>query len=107
MKQKLLNYITRHLFKFITAEEFLRMDAGKLIIGNHILTNEEKAGVIADAQAIKNTKLWSLLLKEMQYVAQKRMYFESSSEDDILAGKMTLWTIDIMDKKINNLTKLK
>lgn len=43
----------------------------------------------------------------MKYAANFQMYENSSKDDDIVFGKAVLWAVDVMEKKINSLIKIK
>lgn len=60
-----------------------------------------------EAQYFKETLLYNQLMKDMKYMANYQMYNNSKQYDDIVFGKATLWTIDVMEKKIDQLLQLK
>ena len=107
-KAKKLNTATKRLFNEIKPDDVLSFDkrSGVLTLGGKPLSREQSEVLIAEASTIKETQLWALLLKTMVQEACKRMYLDSLSFDDMVAGKWILYTIDIFDKKVQNLSKL-
>jgi hypothetical protein len=61
----------------------------------------------AEARFLKESPLFSQLLKDMKYSANYQMYNNSSKDDDIIFGKAVLWAVDIIEKKVDNILKLK
>lgn len=97
-----------NLFKGITNGDFFKINPkGQIIHKNRILTDKEKESIILQAKMLLSDKLLEVLFDEMENVASRKIYLESTSNNDIVAGKWTLWTIDVLKKKIENLANLK
>jgi hypothetical protein len=107
MKGRLTNWIFKHLYNGLTENDVLRMVNGALIYRNTVLLTEQKRVIIEQAKTINSLDLWKMLCDEMKVAANKRMYFDSKNEQDMLAAKMVLWTVDVMEKKIQNLSNIK
>ena len=108
IKNLVFTLITKHLFKIITQDDFLTVDKQGIIWhkGN-ALSVAQRQGLIKMANEIRNNELFTLLMKEMTFVANKEIYFNSKTISDVLGGKMCLWTLDVLTKKIENLSNLK
>lgn len=107
LRLHLINFLVSKLFKLVSEEDFFTMKNGRLIHRGVVLTEDEKKGIIAEAQYLKSSKLLQVLFTEMAYLANRKMYFESNTTNDLLGGKYTLWTLDVLGKKIENLSNLK
>jgi hypothetical protein len=94
-KEEFLNIVMRHLFCMPTEPEIFEK-----------LPEKNKKTLIQDAEIIKQTDLWNMLINEMKFIACKRMYDESKVWDDMLGGKFMLYTLDVIEKKINKLRKM-
>lgn len=91
----------------VSENDFLMSDkTGKLIYQGNPLTSEQKSSIISQAQVLHSMDLYKLLMNEMKYVANKKIFFDAKNIDDMMAGKMVLWTLDVIEKKIENLAKL-
>lgn len=112
MKKKILiavsKYVFKHLFKLVLEEEILRPDKnGNIWYRGRYLTKEERQDLEEQAKLILKQPLWEMLTKEMEYLANKRMFHESKDEIDMLGGKMMLYLIDVLRKKLYNIRGFK
>lgn len=104
---KKLDLITKDLFTVKTKRDIIRLEGRDLVYKGNILTDSEKKSIISQAETIKKLELWNILQDELKYLSCEKMYYDSKTEEDILFAKAILWTIDILEKKVENLSKLK
>jgi hypothetical protein len=107
IKPELANLLFRHLFNGVTEDEVLSVVGKDFYYCGKILSNEQKRGIIEEAKMINASTLWKFLLNEMKYSANDKIFNKSTTPDDIIAGKMVLWTLEIMEKKIDKLSNWK
>ena len=105
-KAKVAQEILHDVYKTITEKDVLRIEGKTWYIGDKILPDAERDAIVADANAISSTFLYPLLMREMRVAAQKKMFETSTSWDEMLFGKACLYIVDIIEKKIDTLTKL-
>lgn len=107
-KAKKLNRMTKRLFNQIEAKDVLTWSPKHktFFIKGHVISPEQTQQFIEDALLIKNTGLWKHLMNAMKHEANLRMYQNSLSFDDMVAGKWALWTLDIIEQKVENIAKL-
>lgn len=106
IKLRIANWLFKKYFKLILEEEILFCDpkTGKMYLRGNELTKEQVSALASQARAIRDTEFWGLLLKEMQYLAIRKGFIESLSVDDNLGGKFMLYTIDVLSKKVYNMS---
>jgi hypothetical protein len=107
IKPELANLIFKHLFNGVTEDEVLTVVGKSFYYCGRLLSDDEKRGIISEAKMIQASVLWNFLLNEMTVSANEKIFNKAVSPDDILAGKMVLWTLDIMKKKIAKLANWK
>lgn len=107
IKRKILNYLLRKLFNTVTENEVLGYHKGKLYFNGKMLVESDAKQLIVEAKAIQEMLLWEYLTKNMKWLSNKKMYYDSSCDNDMLAGKMMLYAIDLIEKKVKNLPKTK
>lgn len=107
LQKKFVNILIRHLFNTVTADDILQQTVHGMKFRGQLLSKEDAEAIKKGAAAFQDSIIWKVLLKEMQYAANQRMFEKSTSENDILFGKAMLYTIDILDRKIINLSNLK
>jgi hypothetical protein len=107
VKRKILNYLLKNLFNTVTEDDILRLRNGKLYRGNIIVSEAFKNDLINSAILIRDLDAWKEVLKDLKFLANERMYNKSVSVDDMIFGKAMLYSIDLIERKIKNLSQLK
>jgi len=106
LQQKATDFITRRLLRSIRAEDVLRRGKDGIIRARgKKLSNEMVDQLQNEAEYIKNSITFQLLMDDMEYLAHQTMFEKSTSFDDMLFGKAMLYNIDVLKKKIDNLAK--
>jgi hypothetical protein len=95
-----------HLFNSITEKDILRWNGNSFIIGDKILPDTDSYDIISGADGIRNSLVWQLIVKDMKGASNKMMYQKSESTDDMIFGKACLYMIDVMESKLDNLSKI-
>lgn len=109
MRKSKLNSITSGLFNDPVKEvDLLREVApGKLVYKGRVLPVNEKNNLISQAKLIKSTPLTGLLLDEIKHLCEKKIYLDSKDQFDIAVGKMGLFIVEQLYKKIEKLSTMK
>jgi len=107
--QKLLiNFIVKNLFNGITEDDILRIVSREVVFyKGKKLPQEDVERIKNEAERFIKSPLWRYLHDEVRYQANLRMFNKSQTVDDILAGKMALWVLEVIRKKLNVLRQLK
>ena len=106
-RRALLTLAVKRLFSTIDADDVLRRDpaSGAFTFEGKPLTNGEIAILRSDAETMLKSKLWRVLNKEIRYHANRKMFIESRSDDDLTAGKMLVYYISEVDKQVRKIAK--
>lgn len=107
MRTRILNFILKHLFNTITEEDILKVFNGKMYTNNTELSKQDSRSVVTGAATIKSLLTWELLIKEMKHLSNERIYKHSTNEHDLIFGKAMLYTISILESKIDKLSKMR
>lgn len=99
VKEEFLNIVMSNLFCMATEPELLK-ELPKL-------PQKDREILVSEAQAFLSMPLWKILIQDMKAVACRKMYQESKSWEEMLGGKFMLYTIEVLEKKIENLSKIK
>ena len=106
LKLNILNWCLKHLFNSITEKDILKWNGKGFIVDNKMLPDTDSYDIISGADAIKRSYVWQLLVKDMKNVSNKMLYEKSISTDDMIFGKACLYTIDVLENKLDNLSKI-
>jgi len=111
LQRKLINFIAGRLFNSVTENDILRI-TGKDATGAPImfykgkrLSREQVDKLIDSAELFKDSDIWRLLKAELKFQANQRMYRRSQTPEDFIAGKIALFIVDMIDKKIREITE--
>jgi hypothetical protein len=56
------------------------------------------------ARSLKESELWKILRNELRWHAEQRGLVKSKTESDLIASKMMLYIIDVIDSKLDAMT---
>lgn len=107
LRRWLHRFVLRNLFNAITEYDIIRQVGGKFVYRDAVLPNTKVRQLAEEARFLTNLDVLQVLLDDMRYVANKRIYMDSTNTDDIIFGKAMLYSIDVLQKKINNMANLK
>lgn len=103
-----INLISSQLFARTKREkDVLQQKNGQLYLRGKVLTPAQRIDLAKQATDLLEMPLVRILLDEMYYLGSKKIFYDSTSTEDLQFGKAVLWVVDILEQKINNLTKLK
>lgn len=106
LDKEILTELVRDLFNSIDENDILREEIdGTWYVGDKELQDAEKKLVISEAQIFLKGKVWNVLQRDVKYLANKRMYINSRTEMDLVAGKLLLYLLDIMKTRLQSLDK--
>jgi len=107
-KQKIADSVMNELYHAVTHSDGLVGDAkGRLILDGKLLPDHDRNVLVGQAKAIKDMHLLKILLRDLKNIACKRMYESSQSFDDLMFGKAMLYSLDVIEKKLEKLASLK
>lgn len=101
-----INWIVKDLFNTVGKDDILRVE------GNDIYYKKRKLGkstvdkIKEDANSFEGSTIWRILKNELKYVHNLRMFEHGKTDEDLLAGKMGLYNLDIIEKKIAQIKNL-
>jgi hypothetical protein len=104
-KHKILTLAVKKLYNTISKDDILTDKNGVWYFKDKAIDGSIKNLLIAEADAFRNSKLWSILQNDIKYQSNKRMYTDSLSVDDLIAGKLWLLTLDTFKTRLNSLQK--
>lgn len=110
LRRKLIHWLIKDLFHAVSAEDLLqiRVDENlesKISHKGTELTLEEKQELLKQAEEWEKSFLWKSLRDNVRYEAQQIMFIKSTDFGGMMFGKAALWTIEQIEKAIENLKK--
>ena len=114
MKRRILNWLLKDLFNAVTEDSFLEIrfknkegTVGDILQGGKPLNGAEVAELSSQARVItKRFSVWRKLVDSMTWKANERMYWKAQNHEDMIFGKAVLWTLEVMEAKLENMARL-
>lgn len=104
LKQWLWNWVLDYLSKPINLSQVITVNnAGQVKIDGKILTPQELLALQQEIKAFQNFRLKTILLNTPKSLAEQRMFKDAKTWDDMLAGKLTLYVVDIQENIMNSI----
>ncbi len=103
-KQEILTMAVRKFFNTISADDILKEKDGQWFYEGRAMNEASKKLLISQAEVLKEWQLWKILQDDIRYQANKRMFLDSKTENDLIAGKITLWTLDVISTRLKKMT---
>jgi hypothetical protein len=105
MKQRIKNWLLSELLCAQVVEDIITQDKQKNIyIGGEKITQQELKVIQEEIKFVKETRLWSIINETIKADAQRKMFVSAKTTDDLFAGKMMLYNLDLINKCISVLT---
>ena len=106
MRQRVLNYLLRHLFNAVTEDDVLIYKGNKFYVGGNELPDSDTQDIISGAKGMKEMYMFQLLMKDLKNEANKMIYKNGKTMEEVNFGRSVLWTVDVIERKIENLSNL-
>ncbi len=96
----LLNERISSLLGIVDERKVVREDKLRkfIFIGDEQITPERRHNLQQEAEVITQTELWSLMENTIRKSAHNKLMVEAKDLNDLLAGKMALYNLDLLKK---------
>lgn len=99
-----MNFIAKHLFKLVTEKDVLRDYKGQLFYKGEALSPKQTQNLIYSAKELKSNSYFRMLMEEMFYEINKQIN-EANTLESFRTTKSMLWTVDMIARKVDNMSK--
>lgn len=108
VKQRIINYFLRHLFPVVDLEKVLTTNKHGQILLNGVPIDKKKLDTLKQEVVLfKNTTLWGILSNTLNHQAQVTIFNKSKDYQDLMNGKMILYTISVQNSIVDVIDKAK
>lgn len=105
-KRKILTLAVKRLFNTIGPEDILKdLGGGQWSVAGRPISAGERDRLIAEATNFNESTLWKVLKLDLRHQANRRMFLEAKSDDDLTAGKLWAFTVDAINTRLKSLEK--
>ncbi len=103
-EEEVLTTAVSDLYNTIGKDDILQI-RGEWSVGDKVISPSEQKLITSEARIFLKTKLWEVIQKDLLYKANKTMFESSKTEQDMVAGKLWLYTIDCIRTKLKEIVK--
>lgn len=106
--EELRKFTFSNLFNGVNEDDFLVFNKStkSFKINSKTVGLSELKKIKEHTKFINSSSVFKLILNEMKSIAYLKMFENSQTEKDLLAGKMMLYNIEVLRKKIFNLSEI-
>jgi S-adenosylmethionine:diacylglycerol 3-amino-3-carboxypropyl transferase len=105
LRRKFIDWLIHDLFKAVDARDILRIEGTSGYFNDKQIPAETFERLTTDAQRFDNSFLWQVLSRQLRYKASELIAYQSKSPSDMIAGKMLLYWVQVVDDILNQLKK--
>lgn len=102
-----LNEVVKNLFNVTSFEDVLQYRGGSWQFMGKPMSDQQKSLLVAETQQFSQSYLWRVLKIGLKYETSKKMFEQSQTKEDLIAGKLMLWIINDIDRVITEVSKIK
>ena len=106
LRKWLIQYLTKHLLAAVTEEDILTITNKRVLVGKRRLSEEEVAFIKEEAKALEESILWKMMVTELRWMANLRMFEKSAEGGNSTFGRAMLYSLHNMQVFIDNCKKL-
>ncbi len=108
LKIRFINYALRHLFPVVEIEQVLTSNKqGQLFLNGVSIDHQKLADLQSEVMLFRNTKIWGIMSNTLRHQAQLIIFKEAKDLQDVMNGKMILYTLDVQQKIVDLIDKAK
>lgn len=104
-KKDVLTNTVKHLFNTIDDNDILREVNGSWVYQDKVISPEVQKLLCIEAEQFTKGKLWKILQDDIKWQANKKMFTESQSLDDLVLGKAWLYVLDCIKTRLESMNK--
>ena len=108
LQKRFINLLVKGLFNGIEESDVLdiRQD-GKVFYKKKQMGSDTILRLKENVEVFQRSILWDVLKNGTKHACNLRMFDKGYSEDDILAGKLGLYIVDVFERILEDIKKLK
>ena len=106
IRKYLIRLLTKHLLVAVTDEDILTITNKGWFQGKRKLSEEEIMFLKEEAKALQESILWKMMVSELRWMANLRMFEKSAEEGNSAFGRALLYAIETERQYLDRVSKL-
>jgi len=105
LQKNLAQFLTHEVFNIITEDDILKVEGNNWTLKGEKLPDVAIKTLQSQARGFVNSKLWEILRTELRWHVYDKLVNKSKSEEDLIAGKVLGYLVDIIDSKLKRMSE--
>jgi hypothetical protein len=112
LQKNLARFLVKEIFNMVSEEDLLRIVRSKSPVKSDIwyfkgeeLPTVQVETLKSQAKGFKDSVLWDILKRELHWHAQQKGLEKSQTESDLIAAKVMLFIVDVIDSKLKSMSQ--
>lgn len=103
MKQRLINYLLRHLLNTVVVDDIVQANekTKEVFINGVKATTDELRSLSAEVKGLENMRVWGLMTGTVKHMAKDKIFNKSLNFEDVTYGKSMLFCVDTIESIAN------
>lgn len=107
-KNWLIRLYLSHLLPIVDLEQVLTTNKqGHILLNGHLIDKKKLDDLKQEVILFKNTALWGILSNTLKHQAEVTIFNKSKDYQDLMNGKMILYTISVQNSIVTIIDKAK
>ena len=106
-----MNWLKRYLFRHITCsiipEDVFKVQAGVCFIGDEHIGETELKMLKSEILLLEKLQIWKVMNETVKNLAIRKSVHEATNFEQVMSGKMALWTLEVYSMIIDKIKKAK
>jgi len=108
MKQRLINWLLKQVVRVVIPNDVIRKSkSGKVFLGEVELTDTELRSLQAEAKALENMRIWSIMNESVKQLAYERGWRDSTTIEHLNTAKTQVSVLETQASIINTIKNYK
>ncbi len=106
LRAKFIHILIHDLFQAVDARDILRVEGqNEAYFNDKKIPGETFDRLQKDAQRFEGSLLWQIVSRQLRYRASEMIAYKSKTADDLIAGKMLLYWVEVVEDVLETLKR--
>jgi hypothetical protein len=101
MKQRIINWLLSRVARIVVPNDIIRRSRGKIYLGGIELNDTELHSLQAEAKALLNMRIWSIMNESIKQLAYERGWKDSVTIEHLNTAKTQFAVLETQNSIIN------
>lgn len=112
LQKHLARFLVKEVFNTVSEDDLLRIERSKNPMKadvwhykGKVLPQVQAETLKSQAKGLQDSLLWEIIKKELYWHVQQKGLAKSQTEADLIASKVMMYIVDVIDSKLNSMSR--